>query len=64
MCIRDRWGGSSAGFSGKTTINRKDWGLNWNVALEAGGWLVSEQVTIEIELELAQVSEPVAEVVA
>ena len=62
--MKGPWGGSSAGFSGKTTINRKDWGLNWNVALEAGGWLVSEQVTIEIELELAQVSEPVAEVVA
>lgn len=62
--MKGPWGGSSAGFSGKTTINRKDWGLNWNVALEAGGWLVSEQVTIEIELELAQVAEPVAEAVA
>lgn len=58
------WGGTNAGFSGKTTINRKDWGLNWNVALEAGGWLVSEQVTIEIELELARVPEAAAEAVA
>ena len=62
--VKGPWGGSSAGFSGKTTINRKDWGLNWNVALEAGGWLVSEQVTVEIELELAQVAEPVAEATA
>lgn len=58
------WGGTNAGFSGKTTINRKDWGLNWNVALEAGGWLVSDQVTIEIELELARVPEATAEAVA
>ncbi len=62
--MKGPWGGHSAGFSGKTTINRKDWGLNWNVALEAGGWLVSEQVTIEIELELSQVAEPVAEAAA
>lgn len=59
--LKTPWGTTSAGFSGKTTINRKDWGLNWNVALEAGGWLVSDQVTIEIELELAQVPEVVAE---
>jgi len=58
------WGGTNAGFSGKTTINRKDWGLNWNVALEAGGWLVSDQVTIEIELELSRVPEATAEAVA
>jgi len=62
--LKTPWGTTSAGFSGKTTINRKDWGLNWNVALEAGGWLVSDQVTIEIELELAQVPEVVAEAVA
>lgn len=58
------WGGTSAGFSGKTVINRKDWGLTWNVALETGGLLVSEQITIEIELELTQVAQPVAEAVA
>lgn len=62
--MKGPWGGTSAGFSGKTVINRKDWGLTWNVALETGGLLVSEQVTIEIELELAQVAEPVAEAVA
>lgn len=59
--MKGPWGGQSAGFAANTTINRKDWGLNWNVALETGGWLVSEQVTIEIEMELAQVQEAVAE---
>jgi len=37
--------------SAKARINRKDWGLNWNVGLEAGGVLVSEDVNIEIDLE-------------
>jgi len=38
------------GFEGKTTVNRKDWGVNWNAALEAGGLLVSEKVTLEFEV--------------
>jgi len=38
------------GFEGKTTVNRKDWGVNWNAALEAGGVLVSEKVTLEFEV--------------
>jgi polyisoprenoid-binding protein YceI len=45
------WGGSSAGFSAETEINRKDWGLEWNVALESGGVLVSEKVKISLEVE-------------
>ena len=40
------------GFSARATINRKEWGLNWNVALETGGVLVGEQVKITIDLEL------------
>jgi polyisoprenoid-binding protein YceI len=48
------WGTTSAGFSAETKINRKEWGLNWNVALETGGWLVSDEITISIELELVQ----------
>lgn len=51
------WGTLSAGFSAATQINRTDWGLTWNAALETGGVLVSEQVTIEIELELVSVPE-------
>jgi polyisoprenoid-binding protein YceI len=38
------------GFSGSVVINRKDWGVNWNAALEAGGVLVSEKVTLEFDI--------------
>jgi len=44
----------SAGFSGHGVINRKDWGLNWNQTLETGGVLVSDEVEINIELEVIQ----------
>jgi polyisoprenoid-binding protein YceI len=54
---QDPWGGLRAGFSGSTTINHKDWGLTWNVALEAGGFLVSDKIGIEIELELIRQTE-------
>ncbi len=46
------WGATSAGFSARTTLNRKDWDLTWNVALETGGWLVGDEMTVNIELEL------------
>lgn len=48
---KDPWGGTRAGFSGTTTINRKDFGLVWNVALEAGGVMVGDQVKVSVELE-------------
>lgn len=48
------WGTTSAGFNAETTINRKDWGLNWNQALETGGILVGEEVKIAIELEIVK----------
>ncbi len=48
---KDPWGNTRAGFSGKTKINRKDFGLTWNQTLEAGGLLVGEDVEIEIEAE-------------
>ncbi len=38
------------GFEGKTTVNRKDWGVSWNAALEAGGVLVGEKVTLEFDV--------------
>ena len=47
-------GGRRAGLSARTKINRKDWDLGWNVALEAGGWLVGEDVTIDIEVAVDQ----------
>lgn len=47
-------GATSAGFTGNTTINRKAWGLEWNVALETGGWLVGEEINVEVEVELVK----------
>jgi len=52
----DPWGKPHAAFSARTEIDREEWGLNWNVALEAGGWLVSKKVTIEIEAQLVPAS--------
>jgi len=49
--IRDTWGVEKAGFSIEGKINRKDWGLNWNAALETGGVLVSDEVKVSGELE-------------
>jgi polyisoprenoid-binding protein YceI len=45
------WGTTSAGFTAKTSIDRKDWGLTWNAPLETGGILVGDKVNIEIDLE-------------
>jgi len=50
------YGTEIAGFSAEAQINRKDWGLNWNVALESGGLLVGETVKITIELEAVKQS--------
>lgn len=54
------WGATSAGFSASTQINRKDWGLTWNQALETGGVLVGDQVKIDIELEIVKQEQPEA----
>ena len=43
-------GARHAGFSAKAQVNRKDWGLDWNVALEAGGWLVGDEIKLEVEV--------------
>jgi polyisoprenoid-binding protein YceI len=56
----DPWGKLRIGFEGSTTVNRKDWGVNWNVALEAGGVLVSENVTLEFEIAAVKVEESAA----
>jgi polyisoprenoid-binding protein YceI len=48
--VKDPWGNDRIGFEGSVVVNRKDWGVNWNAALEAGGVLVSEKVTLEFEL--------------
>ena len=49
---KDPWGNTKAGFTLSGKINRKDWGLNWNAALETGGFLVSEDVNIIAEIQL------------
>ena len=49
--VRDPWGGDRAIFSASTTVDREDFGISWNVALEAGGVLVSKEIRIEIEIE-------------
>jgi len=50
--MKDPWGNEKAGFSISGKINRKDWGLTWNAALEAGGVLVGEDVKLIIDVEL------------
>ena len=47
---RDPFGNLRVGFEGGTAINRKDWGLTWNAALETGGVLVSEKVKLEFDI--------------
>ena len=49
--VASPWNDQRAGFSARTEISRKDWGLGWNVALEAGGVVVGDKVKIEIEAE-------------
>ncbi|MDH7459970.1 YceI family protein [Chitinophagaceae bacterium 26-R-25] len=52
--VKDPWGGERAAFMLNGKINRKDWGLNWNTALEAGGVLVSDEVRISCEIQLVK----------
>lgn len=47
----DPWGKQRLGFEGGTTINRRDWGVNWNAALDTGGVMVSDNINLEIEVE-------------
>jgi polyisoprenoid-binding protein YceI len=49
--VRDPWGGDRAIFSATTQLNREDFGITWNVALEAGGVLVSKEITLSVEVE-------------
>lgn len=50
--VKDPWGNEKAGFSINGKVNRKEWGLNWNAALETGGVLLSEEVNISGEIQL------------
>ena len=51
---KDPWGNTKAGFEGTVTINRKDWGITWNAALETGGFLISDKVKLVLEIEAAK----------
>ena len=51
---KDPWGNNRAGFGARTSIDRTDFGLKWNMALEAGGIVVGNKVDIEIEVEAVQ----------
>ena len=59
------WGTNSVGFATNGKINRSDWGLTWNQALETGGVLVSDEIGITLDVELVrqveQVNEPAAD---
>lgn len=51
----DPWGAEKLAFEAAVTINRKDYGLNWNAALETGGFLVGDDVKIELSIQAAPV---------
>lgn len=50
--IKDPYGNEKAGFSVSGKFNRKDWGLNWNAALETGGVMVSDEVRLSAEIQI------------
>ncbi len=56
--IKDPWGNTKIGFEAETVINRTDYGLNWNKALETGGVMVGEEVELVISLEATKVQAP------
>lgn len=57
------WGNYSAGFSASGSFNRKQWGLEWNQALETGGVLVGDKVNVDIDVELVKEEGDVSEAI-
>jgi polyisoprenoid-binding protein YceI len=51
---KDPWGGTRIGVSATTKINRKDFGLTWNAALETGGLMVGEDISITLDLQFVK----------
>src|SRR6266536_1480466 len=51
---QDPWGGQRAAFSASTEVNRDEWGLSWNAPLETGGFLLSKNVRLEVDVELVK----------
>ena len=56
----DPWGNTRIGLEGAVTVNRRDWGINWNAALDAGGVLVSEKVVLEFDVAAVRQAEQAA----
>lgn len=56
--VKDPWGGERAGLSIQTTLNRKDYGISWNKALDSGGYILGEEVKVSIDLELVKAKPP------
>lgn len=54
--VTDPWGNSRIGFEGSTTINRKEFGLSWNSALDGGGVLVSEKIALQFDISAVKES--------
>jgi polyisoprenoid-binding protein YceI len=55
--VKDMQGKDRYGFTATTSFSRKDFGLEWNVALESGGWLVSDKITIAIDAQVVAPAE-------
>lgn len=55
--MKDPWGNQKAGVTVNGKVNRKEWGLNWNAALEAGGVLVGDEIRIECDFQLLKSDE-------
>jgi polyisoprenoid-binding protein YceI len=53
---KDPFGNRRAGFEGKGTVNRKDWGLTWNAVLETGGIMISEKVRVEVDVSAVKLT--------
>ncbi|MBI4730086.1 MAG: YceI family protein [Acidobacteria bacterium] len=55
--VTDPWGGTRAAFTATTEIDREEFGITWNQAIEAGGWVVGKKVRVEIEIEAIRKSD-------
>ncbi len=55
--VRDPWGNEKAGFTISGKLNRSDWGLVWNAAMETGGVVVGDEISILCELELTNMGQ-------
>jgi polyisoprenoid-binding protein YceI len=51
VVAKDPWGKTRAAYSAHGVIDREEWGMTWNVALETGGWLVSKDMSVDLEIE-------------